>query len=323
MGQIALFPASGSLGSSIYKHLLDVVDAAQVILISRDPGKIPSKYIQQGAITRRANYDAPETLNEAFEGASHLILVSYPSLEIEHRVKAHKRAIEAAIRSGVSHIFYTSLAFGGDGSSSGAHVMQAHLQTEAYLKFLAASSTAESPFSFTAIREGLYSESCPMYIGFPNLQNPGSRVKIPHNGSGPGVAWVKIDDLGEATAKLVREYCHSSAAGHPEYKDQVILLSGPRAYSLAKTLDILGTALGKKIVIENVSVSEYAGEPAVQEYLDSHGQEDVPTKWATSFEAVRAGEAAVTSVRLQQLLGRKPESFETTVAVMVGSSRLS
>ncbi|KAI4160980.1 MAG: hypothetical protein LQ342_005265 [Letrouitia transgressa] len=302
MGKIAVFPASGSLGSSIYKHLLDIVDAGQVILISRHPAKIPSKYTQKGAITRRADYDAPGTLNEVFDGV-------------------HKYAIEAAIRSGVSHIFYTSLAFGGDGSSnSAAHVMQSHLQTEAYLKSLAVSSTAKSRFSFTAIREGLYSESFPMYTGYPNFQNPGSRVQIPHNGLGPGVAWAKIDDLGEATAKLVQEYCHGSVADHPEYKDQVVLLSGPRAYSLAETLDVLGTAMGTEIVIENVSVSEYASEPIIQKHLAPHGQEDAPTKWATSFEAVRKGEAAVTSVRLERLLGRKPESFETTVATMVNSS---
>lgn len=198
--------------------------------------------------------------------------------------------------------------------------MQSHLQTEAYLKSLAVSSTAKSRFSFTAIREGLYSESFPMYTGYPNFQNPGSRVQIPHNGLGPGVAWAKIDDLGEATAKLVQEYCHGSVADHPEYKDQVVLLSGPRAYSLAETLDVLGTAMGTEIVIENVSVSEYASEPIIQKHLAPHGQEDAPTKWATSFEAVRKGEAAVTSVRLERLLGRKPESFETTVATMVNSS---
>lgn len=190
--------------------------------------------------------------------------------------------------------------------------MQSHLQTEAYLKSLAV--------SFTAIRVGLYSESFPMYTGYPNLQSPGSRVQIPHDGLGAGVAWAKIDDLGEAIAKLVQEYCHGSAADHPEYKDKIILLSGPRAYSLAETLHVLGNALGTKIAIENVSITEYAADPIVQTNLAPHGQEDVPTKWATSFEAVRKGEAAVTSVRLERLLGRKPESFETTVATMVNSS---
>lgn len=87
MSKIAVFPASGSLGSSIYKHLLDIVDATQVILISRHPAKIPSKYVQAGLITRRADYDALETLKEAFDGVSYLVLISYPSLEIEHRVK--------------------------------------------------------------------------------------------------------------------------------------------------------------------------------------------------------------------------------------------
>ncbi|CAF9929274.1 MAG: hypothetical protein ALECFALPRED_004288 [Alectoria fallacina] len=34
-------------------------------------------------------------------------------------------------------------------------------------------------------------------------------MKIPHDGSGPGIAFAKIDDLGEVTAKLVQEYLDS------------------------------------------------------------------------------------------------------------------
>ena len=56
---------------------------------------------------------------------------------------------------------------------------------------------------FTAIREGIYSERFPTYTGFPDLQDLPEELKIPHDGSGPGIAFAKIDDLGEATAKLV------------------------------------------------------------------------------------------------------------------------
>ncbi len=192
--------------------------------------------------------------------------------------------------------------------------MQAHLETEAYLKSLAVSNTK---FSFTIIREGFYSESFPMYTGFPDLQNPNSKFRIPHNGSGPGIAWAKMDELGEATAKLVRSYHDSGAAGLPEYKDQIIMLTGPRAYSLAETVDILGAALGKKIEIESVDVEDYVKDPIVQRSLSPYGQGDVPRKWATSFEAIRRGEAMVTSARLEELLGRQPESFEATATAMI------
>ena len=193
--------------------------------------------------------------------------------------------------------------------------MQAHLATEAYLK--AAVAQSNQLFSFTAIREGIYSESFPMYTGFPSLQSPGSKVKIPHDGVGPGVAWVKIDDLGEATAKLVKKYADLGGKGLAEFQDRVILFSGPKAYTLAETINLLGSTLGKSIGIEQVAVDDYAEDPTVQESLGSHGQGDVPRKWATSFKAVKEGETAVTSIILETVLGRKPESFEATLAAMV------
>jgi hypothetical protein len=64
-------------------------------------------------------------------------------------------AIDAARRAGVKHIYYTSLAFG---SPSKAGVMRAHLRTEAYLATL-------SDLKVTVIREGLYNESWPLYLG--------------------------------------------------------------------------------------------------------------------------------------------------------------
>ena len=195
--------------------------------------------------------------------------------------------------------------------------MQAHLETEVYLKSLAAFSKKNAKFSFTVIREGFYSETFPMYIGFPNLQNPQGKLRIPHDGSGPGIAWAKMDDLGEATAKLVRNYHDSGAAGLPEYKDQIIVLTGPRAYSIVETVDILGAALGKKLEIESVDVEDYVKDPIVQRALMPYGQGDVPRKWATTFEAIKRGEAMVTSVRLEELLGRKPESFEVTATAMI------
>ena len=321
MDRIGVFPAAGKLGYSISRHLLQTVDLAKLILISRDPAKTAQELSSEEGVTlRKADYDRPESLGSAFAGILHLVLISYASLEIEHRIEAHKSAIDAAIRSGVSHIFYTSLAFGGDcTSSSQAHVMQAHLQTEAYLKCIAASTPG---LSFTAVREGIYSESFPMYIGFPEVgQSDASalcsgretRAQIPHDGFGPGVAWAKIDDLGEATAQLVRKNYENNRDIVQEYENQVVLLSGPRSYSLNETLAIFSAASKTMISLERVSVDDYTQIPAVQQNLGSHGQSDVPRKRATTFEAIRGGESAVPSDRLQQLLGREPESLETTL----------
>ena len=94
MGKLAIFPASGKLGTSIYAHLFELMqDPADMILISRYPEKTPSKYVEAGVKTRKADYDSPESLDGVFDDVSHLVLVSYPSMEDEHRIEVSDRCV--------------------------------------------------------------------------------------------------------------------------------------------------------------------------------------------------------------------------------------
>lgn len=88
--KIAIFPASGGIGGSTYRHLLNLTDPKNVILISRHPEKIEEKYTDAGAVSRYADYDKPESLEHVFEGAEYLNLISYASIEHEHRTKVRK-----------------------------------------------------------------------------------------------------------------------------------------------------------------------------------------------------------------------------------------
>lgn len=83
--KVAIFPAAGALGTSIYTHLAKLIPPNQIVLISRSPNKIPKALVTAGVEVRRADYNAPETLANVFDGISYLFLVSYPSIEIEHR----------------------------------------------------------------------------------------------------------------------------------------------------------------------------------------------------------------------------------------------
>jgi hypothetical protein len=71
------------------------------------------------------------------------------------RFTAHKGAIDAVIEVGIEHIYYTSLAFA---SESVTAVMKAHLRTETYLN--------NKNVKYAIIREGIYSESISLYLGF-------------------------------------------------------------------------------------------------------------------------------------------------------------
>lgn len=83
--RIGVFPASGGLGTSIVNHLTKLVSTSQLVLIARTPDKW-SKLGQAGATLRSADYDQPASLDDAFDGVDVLMLVSYASFEIKHRV---------------------------------------------------------------------------------------------------------------------------------------------------------------------------------------------------------------------------------------------
>jgi hypothetical protein len=165
---LAIFPASGGIGGSTYRHLLRLIDPKNVILVARTPSSIPSSYKDAGVVTRYGDYDKLETLDNAFEGAQCLNLISYASIEHERcfqvsavnllcvyvrhltTLQVQKYAIDAAVKCGVTHVFYSSLGFAGTGTTTDslAFLMQAHLDTERYLAKIA----AEIPsFSYTIV----------------------------------------------------------------------------------------------------------------------------------------------------------------------------
>ncbi|CAG2007697.1 unnamed protein product [Fusarium graminearum] len=309
--QIGIFPASGALGTSTYTHLLSQVPNDKVTLINRYPEKVPKKYIEKGTTVRQASCESSaEDLEAVFSGVDVLFLISYPSHVHEYRTKVHTKAIDAAVKAGVKHVFYSSLGFASLGKDfTKAEVMGAHLDSEKRLKELA---ERNSGFTFTSVREGLYSESFPIYTSFLDLKNPPSKVLIPHDGSGPGVSWVKRDELGEGTARLIASYAESPSTFG--YINKIVTLTGTKSFSLAETMEVLSRAAGKNFEIQQISVEEYTNLPQIKEYF---GTEEKATTWATAWEAIRAGETAGVTTKLKELLGREPESFEKTIGEFV------
>ena len=83
-GKLGIFPASGGLGSSTLQHLLKIVPADNVVLVARSPERL-SREKAAGATIRKADYDNFPTLDSAFDGISSLNVISYASIQHEHR----------------------------------------------------------------------------------------------------------------------------------------------------------------------------------------------------------------------------------------------
>ena len=87
MTKIAVFPASGRIGSSIYANLSKLLSPKDLLLISRYPERIPTQLVQADVETRKADYNNADSLEHVFDDVSCLILVSYPSIESDYRFK--------------------------------------------------------------------------------------------------------------------------------------------------------------------------------------------------------------------------------------------
>jgi uncharacterized protein YbjT (DUF2867 family) len=311
MARIGIFPASGALGTSTYTNLLSQVPNNQVTLINRYPEKVPKKYVENGVTVRQASYESSaEDLEAVFAGVDILFLISYPSSVHLYRTKVQTKALNAAQKAGVKHIFYSSLAYAlVNAESAKAVVMAAHLDSEAHLKQLA---RANSGLSWTSIREGLYAESFPVYSGLPGFNNPPSTIRIPEDPNGPGVSWVRQDELGEGSARLIASYAKSPSTF--EYTNKIVTLSGPKSWTWAEAVEVLSRVTGKNISIEKVSLEEYKNQPQMKAYF---GTEETANTLDSAWEAIRGGEAAGVTTTLAEILGREPQSFEKTIEEFV------
>lgn len=206
----------------------------------------------------------------------------------------------------MKHVFYTSLAFG---SPSKAGVMRAHLRTEEFLS----SVRGEGKVDITVIREGLYNESWPLYLGYftpGNGKEADERDEVVLAGDGK-VCWTSIADLGLGNALILTS--HSE-----EFKGRTVYLSsGPDgAKSLKEIAKLVGKARGRELGVKIVGREEY-----VRYYVEERGRERASVEWwSSTYEALEEGECLVDDVTLRDLLkgrGVEVKRVEETVDEMM------
>jgi len=269
---------TGNLGSQVLKALLKLVPPSEIIVSLYNTSSEAATHLQSlGVIIRHGDYKNPDSLKQAFSGGKKLLLVSSPSIQDLERFNQHRTAIDAAIAVGIQHIYYTSLAFSSDSVTA---VMKAHLRTEAYLK--------DSGVNYTSIREGIYSESVHMYLGFfdPTFPDEETVIKVPVDGK---IAWVSRPDLGAGTAKLLTS---------DDFSNKIVRLSGDKAYSVSETAALLEKVVGKKVRVEIVSFDEYIARLGKGKFGPEFAR-----LWATTYNGLERGEAATVDPLLQELIG--------------------
>jgi NAD(P)H dehydrogenase (quinone) len=284
---IVITGATGRLGRLVVDQLLARVPADQVGVSVRDPGK--ARDLQaRGVRVRRGDFEAPETLVSAFEGAAQVLLVSV-STAGETAVESHRTAIDAAVAAGAERVLYTS-HMGADPSSAFAP-MSDHAATEDVLR--------DRGVAFTSLRNGFYADTAGMLLSQSRAVETGE-LALPEDGP---VAWTTHADLAEAAALALTG--NSLDGVTPA-------LTAAEAVDMAGLAALASEMTGRPITRVVVSDADYRAG------LLGHGVPDAAADMLLGmFAASRRGDFAGTDPTLAHVLGRRPTPVRDTLEEIV------
>jgi NAD(P)H dehydrogenase (quinone) len=152
MSRIAITGASGRYGRLATDRLIAMGRARDLILITRTPAKLADRE-QAGCTVRYGDFDEPDTLVAALDGAAKMLLIS--ATRVGARIRQHQAAIDAAAAAGVLHIVYTS--FVNVEPANPAIVTIDHRETERLIR--------ESGMAWTFLRDAHYADAMVLNAG--------------------------------------------------------------------------------------------------------------------------------------------------------------
>ena len=187
MTRILVTGATGQLGSSVITTLRRMAPVENISVLTRNPEK-RLDLEKQGFPAWLGSYSDISALENATKGVDTVLLIS--SGDEGDRVQEHKNVIDAAKKSGVKCVAYTSRSLRNPQTLENK-LMKEHFATEDYL--------SASGIGYLIFRNALYMDAIPQFIGGRiNLENG---IALP---AGDGrVAFALRSDLGEAIANIL------------------------------------------------------------------------------------------------------------------------
>ena len=267
--------ASGHLGRIVVEQLL-MEGAAHVVAGTRDPAKVADLSARRAEV-RVIDLDKPETLAAGFAGVDRMLLISTDG--IGRRIAQHRAAIEAAEKAGVRHVVYTSGPAARPFGES--PVPDEHYWTEQAL--------AASPMGWTALRNHLYTDFVPMFIG--NALKSGQIFSATGNG---GRNYVTREDCARTAA----------AALASDFDGKRILdVTGPAPLTHDQLAALIGELTGKAITHIPLSADD------LKKGMVAAGVPDAYATILAGFDVdASAGYHAVNTPVVKDLTGREPTS---------------
>ena len=228
---IAITGATGQLGRLVISSLLKKTPAANIIAAVRNAHKAKD-LAAKGVQVRIADYNQPQAWDGALKGAEKVLLIS--ASDVGQRARQHRSVIDAAKRTGVELLAYTSV-LRADTSVLG--IAAEHRETEAAIR--------ASGLPSVLLRNGWYTEN--YLAGIPAALSMGAVYGCAGQGR---ISSASRADFAEAAAAVLTG---DGQAG------RVYELAGDAAYTLADLAAELTHQAGREINYVNVSEAEYRG----------------------------------------------------------------
>jgi NAD(P)H dehydrogenase (quinone) len=303
MTRIVITGASGQYGRSLTDKLIAQGRAADLILITRSPAKLADRQAQ-GCDVRYGDYDKPETLAEAVQGADKMLLIS--GTRVGARVVQHKAAIDAATTAGVKHITYTSF-IGIDDPANPAEVRHDHIETEKLIR--------ASGMNWTMLRDAHYADAMIIMAG-PGMM---ASQSWPHNwGDGREAMVWREDCVASAAAVLTGQ-------GH---EGQMYNITGPELQTCAELAALVSEITGVKIASvpldddQQYAMFDAMGIP--RRPVDDNYVGGIPWNsddMVTFGQAIREGFLEVCSGDVERLTGTPARSVRQMIEDNAGMLR--
>ncbi|MBF9153129.1 SDR family oxidoreductase [Novosphingobium jiangmenense] len=295
MTRIVVTGASGNYGRGVTDRLIAQGRAVDLILITRKPEKLADR-AAQGCTVRYGDFDKPETLADAVQGADKMLLIS--GTRVGARVVQHKAAIDAAAAAGVGHVVYTSF-IGIDDPANPAEVRHDHIETERLIR--------ASGCGWTMLRDAHYADAMILMAG-PGVIQSGKWFSNAGEGR---EAMVWRDDCIESAVAVL------TGQGH---EGQIYNITGPDLQTFGEVAAIMAEVTGRPV--EHVSLDD-EGQYAM---FDAMG---VPRRPVDDLEvagipwnsddmvsfgrAIREGFLELCTDDVERLTGRKARSVRQMI----------
>src|SRR5690606_11792661 len=267
---ILITGATGHLGTATIENLLKNTPVNKIVAFARDENKA-QQLKERGIEIRLGNFEDTASLDKAMQGIEKVLLIS----TIDHqRYQQHKNVVDAAKKAGVKHIAYTGVTLKNVNTSAVKFLMDSHFETEDYIK--------ESGLNYTFLRNSLYAEVIPMYVG-ENVFEKG--IYLPTaNGK---VAYALRREMGEAAANVLLQNGH---------ENKTYQITGSELYSYQDVANELSSLSGKAINYTDADAATFPDK------LKEHGVPELRILIASGFSAdIKSGQYEIVSKDLEDL----------------------